>query len=61
MSLRWEQYQSLTATREFLLDLLRKSMPRSEMKKKILSCLRHYPPLMKSGKPMFSKDDLTKD
>lgn len=60
MSLRYEQYWSLKKTKEFLSELLLKAKPRSEIKKRIRECLRHYPPLDERGKPYFSKDELTK-
>lgn len=59
MSLRYEQYYSLLFTKEFLRDLMLKHMPRKEMKERIRRCLRHYPPLTKVGKPMFSQDELS--
>jgi hypothetical protein len=59
MSLRYEQYSSLKQTKDFLRELLQKNMPRSEMKKKIIRALRHYPPLDEKGKPMFSQDEFT--
>jgi len=61
MSLRYEQYRSLISTREFLVELLHKKMPRSEMKERILMCLRHYPLLQESGKPIFSKDNFKEE
>lgn len=59
MSLRYEQYDSLKQTRELLRELLHKSMPRKETKEKIRQCLRHYPPLTDTGRPVFSKDNLS--
>jgi hypothetical protein len=61
MSLRYEQYSSLKQTKDFLRELLQKNMPRSEMKKKIIQALRHYPPLDEKGKSMFSQDEFTND
>lgn len=56
MSLRFEQENSFLMTKKLLYELLQKNMPRKEMKKRILSCLRHYPPLTEKGKPIFSQD-----
>ena len=63
MSLKFEQYESLKKTREFLFDLLDpKKRPKSvkEMRKIVSSCLRHYPPLKPDGEPIFSNDDIKK-
>jgi hypothetical protein len=60
MSLRYEQYWSLRRTREFLRDLLHPSTrPKTvkELRTRASSCLRHYPFLEESGKPMFSQDE----
>ena len=61
MSLRYEQYQSLKSVKELLHQILYKTMPRSEMKKKIIQALRHYPPLTEAGEPIFSQDEFTAD
>lgn len=64
MSLRYEQYNSLKITRDFLIDLLNsKKRPKTvkETRERASRCLRHFPPLGYNGKPLFSKDDLTKD
>lgn len=60
MSLRNEQYQSLKSVKELLHQILEKAMPRSEMKKRIIQALRHYPPLTDKGEPIFSQDEITK-
>jgi len=61
MSLKYEQYHSLKMTKEFLQELLMKTKPRKEIKEKIRMCLRHFPVLEDSGKPIFSSDNLTED
>lgn len=64
MSLRYEQYSSLLATRQFLYDLLlHTTRPKTikELKQRASRCLRHYPSLTESGRPLFSQDDITKD
>jgi hypothetical protein len=63
MSLRYEQYWSLKKTHAFLQELIlmrgRISLP--ELRRRALSCLRHYPPLHENGRPDWSKDEFTKD
>jgi hypothetical protein len=64
MSLRYEQYHSLKKTQQFLRELLDKTTrPKTvrDLKKRALSCLRHYPFLHENGEPMFSRDDFTTD
>jgi len=64
MSLRYEQYNSLKMTKQLLVDLLfTDTRPKriSELKRRVGCCLRHYPLLEASGKPIFSKDEFTKD
>jgi hypothetical protein len=59
MSLRYEQYNSLIKTQNFLRDLLfTDTRPKSvkELKQRAYSCLRHYPFLKENGEPMFSQD-----
>jgi hypothetical protein len=59
MSVKSEQYNSLIKTRRFLVDLLdSKERPKtvSEMKKRSLECLRHFPFLKEDGEPMFSNN-----
>ena len=60
MSLRHEQQYSLWKTRKFLRDLLHHSTrPKTvkEISDRAYSCLRHFPHLDETGKPIFSKDD----
>lgn len=63
MSLRYEQYWSLKKTHTFLREILamrgRISLP--ELRRRALSCLRHYPPLREDGRPFWSKDEFTED
>ena len=64
MSLRYEQYQALRATRDFLRDLLTvKEYPKTkrEMRRRARWFLKHFPLLHDSGQPMWSQDDLTED
>lgn len=64
MSLRYQQYASLRATREFLRDLLaveRYPKTKKEMRARVYACLRHFPFLHESGQPMWSRDDFTED
>ena len=59
MSLRFEQYSALLRSREFLRDLLttdKYPKTKKEMRERAHRCLRHYPFLETSGKPMFSQD-----
>jgi hypothetical protein len=62
MSLRYEQYTALRRTRQFLADLLHPSTrPKTvkELRGRASACLRHYPFLEESGKPMWSQDNFT--
>ena len=64
MSLRYEQHESLRRTKEFLFDLLRTDKrPKTvkEMKARVRKCLRHFPPLTETGKPLFSNDPWSDD
>jgi hypothetical protein len=59
MSLRYEQYNSLKRTRDFLRDLMdAKARPKTvrETRERAYRCLRHFPFLYENGKPMFSRD-----
>jgi hypothetical protein len=60
MSLRYEQYWSLRRTRQFLADLLHPSTrPKTvkELRGRASACLRHFPFLEASGKPIWSQDE----
>ena len=62
MSLRYEQYRSLAMTRDLLRDLAtsRATSPAFRiMRGRASACLRHFPPLMVDGEPLFSRDSLT--
>jgi hypothetical protein len=51
-------------TKEFIYDIFDpKKYPKTkkEMRAKASRCTRHFPPLEESGKPIFSRDTLTKD
>lgn len=62
MSLKYEQYNSLLATRNFLYDLLdTQKRPKTvrETKERVRHCLRHFPILKGNGEPIFSNDDFS--
>jgi len=64
MSLRYEQYNSLKRTWEFLRSLLAPgTRPKTvkELREKAYRCLRHFPTLHDTGQPLWSKDDFTYD
>ena len=64
MSLRYEQYNSLKRTREFLRSLLStETRPKTvkELREKAYRCLKHFPPLHESGQPHWSQDEFTAD
>jgi len=64
MSLRYEQYNSLILTKgflEILLDPQRRPKTIRELKEIARRCLRHFPMLEKTGKPIFSNDDFPDD
>ena len=57
MSLRYEQYRSLVETRQLLFDLSAgRAGSMAEIKERALMCSRHFPLLMQTGEPMFSRD-----
>ena len=56
MSLRYEQYRALHATRKLLMDIHRQDVKLEELQKRAYNCLRHYPFLDERGAPMFSRD-----
>ena len=56
MSLRYEQYRALHATRKLLMDIHRQDVKLEELQKRSYQCLRHYPFLDERGAPMFSQD-----
>lgn len=66
MSLKNEQYNSLKKTRKFLVSIFEdkeKTKSRKvqelkrDLKKEAYSCLRHFPFLDSTGKPIFSNDE----
>ena len=62
MSLRYEQHAAIKRSRQLLVDLLDpKTRPptQAELNRRIHSCLRHFPMLEKSGKPIWSRDPYT--
>jgi hypothetical protein len=62
MSLRYEQYNALLMTREFLRELsIGKAKKVSEIRERARRCLHHFPFLHKNGQPMWSRDEFTED
>lgn len=63
MSLRYEQYNALKKSRDFLRLLMTPDRPKkvSEIRELAYSCLRHFPYLWESGEPMWSQDHFTDD
>lgn len=60
MSLKFEQCYSLVKTQKFLRDLMHHSTrPKTvkEMRDRAYSCLKHFPFLDETGKPIWSKDN----
>jgi len=58
MSLKYEQYRSLYLTKNFLHDLIAGDVKptKGELKRLAYQCARHFPPLDKTGRPIFSGD-----
>ena len=64
MSLRYEQYNALKKSRAFLSDLLTpKTRPQTvaELRRRVWSCLKHFPLLDEKGQPYWSPDEFTED
>lgn len=64
MSLRYEQYAALRASRALLGRLLDpKATPRvpRAVRLEARACLRHFPPLDDKGQPYWSADGFTED
>lgn len=62
MSLRYEQYNALKITKDFLRRLAAQPIPKvSALRAEALRCLHHYPFLHDNGQPMWSKDTFTED
>ena len=59
MSLKYEQYRALLKTKDLLLDIIdpTKKLTPLEIKERAHSALRHFPALMETGEPIFSRDD----
>lgn len=60
MSLKYEQYRALYATKEFLRDLLNPHTypnTKKEMRERASRCLKHFPYLDETGQPIFSSDE----
>ncbi len=58
MSVKIEQHRSLKYVRELLYDWLDpKKRPKGveQMRQRIFSAMRHYPPLKEDGEPIWSK------
>jgi hypothetical protein len=64
MSLRYEQYSSLSRTKKFLIDvslMQTKSKKLEKLKKEASSCLKHFPALSNTGIPIWSNDNFTNE
>jgi hypothetical protein len=61
MSLRYEQFWALKRSRDFLRLLMTPARPRAAqaIRREAAACLRHFPMLTSTGRPVFSEDDLT--
>lgn len=60
MSLKCEQLAALVKTQKFLRSLLTVDeypKTKKEMREKAYRCLRHFPRLDETGKPVYSLDD----
>lgn len=59
MSLRYEEQRALKITRDFLRLILTKDCPtrKKDLRERAWRCLKHYPFLDKTGRPMFSLDE----
>jgi len=55
MSLKYEQYRALKMSRDFMRGKCPKTV--KEWNEKTSRCLRHFPFLEESGKPVFSNDN----
>lgn len=63
MSLRYEQYNALKQTRNFLRELIwwEGPMRKTEVRERASDCLHHFPLLDDQGEPLWSQDEFTKD
>lgn len=60
MSLKFEQRRALLKSRALLYDLLNpKKRPKTikELRQRVSSAVRHFPPLDKRGEPLWSMDE----
>jgi hypothetical protein len=60
MSLRFEQRRSLLKVRTLLYDLLnpqRRPKTVKELRQRVSSAVRHFPPLDERGEPLWSMDE----
>ena len=61
MSLRYEQYNALRMTRDFLRDILSKECypaNKTFMRTRASDCLKHFPMII-DGRPVFSQDEFS--
>jgi hypothetical protein len=61
MSLKHEQYRSLVATRKLLQDMITgEDFPKTRKGQREIAsrCLKHFPPLLRTGEPFFSTDSI---
>lgn len=61
MSLRYEQFNALKRTQEFLRLILAGKQPKTktEMREMAYRCIKHFPFLNEHGKPLWSQDEFT--
>jgi hypothetical protein len=60
MSLRYEQRRALLKARELLWDMLdRNKRPKTmkELRMRVCSAMRHFPPFDERGEPIWSQDN----
>ena len=60
MSIRYEQRRALSKARELLWDMLdRNKRPKTmkELRMRVCSAMRHFPPLDERGEPIWSQDN----
>ena len=62
MSLRHEQYRALLKARALLTSIIlsKHRLKKKELKEEAHGAMRHFPPLMDDGRPIFSQDYLDK-
>ena len=63
MSLKYEQYNSLKYTKEFLYKLLdtKQTKVPKPIREEAARCLKHFPFLKENGEPIFSNDNFNQE